>query len=195
MTRTPVLRTRRRRVAASATIAAATLLGAAATADAVTTPAATTTARPASIPACGNAGLHTTLRSAGAAMMHEGYVLVFTNVGKNTCGLYGYPGAAVEYRSSTLLNATRTLDGYIGDGRNLASPPHVTLAPGASASAVLEWVGNAGEHCYANRTGTLHVTPPNTTATVALGSPLTVGQNGICAGFDIHPVVAGILAF
>jgi hypothetical protein len=195
MTRTKVLRTRTRRIAASATVAAATVVGAAATAVAVTTPASAATPSAATPAACGNSSLHTTMRSAGAAMMHSGDVLVFTNVSSHACTLYGYPGAAIEYRSTPLVNATRTLNGYIGDGRDLTSPPHVTLAAGASASAVLEWVANAGEPCYANRTGTLHVTPPNTTATVALGSTLTVGQEGICSGFDIHPVVAGIVQF
>lgn len=192
MTRTKVLHSRTRRIAASATVAAATVVGAAATAVAVTTPASAA-APSATTPACGNSSLHTTMRSAGAAMMHSGEVLVFTNVSGHACTLYGYPGAAIEYRSTPLVNADRTLNGYIGDGRNLTSPPHVTLAAGASASAVLEWVANAGEPCYPNRAGTLHVTPPNTTATVALGSTLTVGQEGICASFDIHPVVPGIV--
>ena len=195
MTKNQVLRTRSRRIAASTALAAATLAGAAATASAVQTPAATAAAHTAAatVHACANSSLSTSLHSADAATMHEGEVLVFTNVSKQTCVLSGYPGAAIEYKSSTLLNATRTLNGYMGDGQNLSSPPQVTLKPGASASAVLEWVENAGQRCYANRAGTLHVTPPNTTATVALGSTLTVGQNGICSGFDIHPVVAGII--
>jgi hypothetical protein len=190
MTNNQVLRTRSRRIAASTALAAATLIGAAATASAVEAPAAHTAA---TVHACTNSSLRTTLHSADAATMHEGEVLVFTNVSKQTCTVSGYPGAAIEYKSSTLLNAARTLNGYMGDGQNLSSPPQVTLKPGASASAVVEWVENAGQRCYANRAGTLHVTPPNTTATVALGGTLTVGQNGICSGFDIHPVVAGII--
>jgi hypothetical protein len=187
MTNNQILRSRSRRIAAGTALAAATLVGAAATASAAEAHAAT-------VSSCGNSAVSTSVRSAGAATMHTGYVLVFTNVSKQTCELSGYPGAAVEYKSSTLLNATRTLNGYIGDGQNLSKPPVVTLKPGASASAVLEWAENAGQHCYANRSGTLHVTPPNTTATVGEGA-LTIGQNGICSGFEIHPVVAGILQF
>jgi hypothetical protein len=191
MTNNQILRSRSRRIAAGTALAAATLVGAAATASAAEAPAA---AHAATVSSCGNSAVSTSVRSAGAATMHTGYVLVFTNVSKQTCELSGYPGAAVEYKSSTLLNATRTLNGYIGDGQNLSKPPVVTLKPGASASAVLEWAENAGQHCYANRSGTLHVTPPNTTATVGEGA-LTIGQNGICSGFEIHPVVAGILQF
>ena len=192
MTKNQVLLSRPRRVAASAALAAAALTGATAAASAAQTPAAGASGS-AAVYACTGSALRTSLHAADPAMMHEGDILVFTNVGKQTCDLYGYPGAAIEYKSITLLNATRTLNGYMGDGRNLSSPPQVTLKSGASASAVLEWVENAGQHCYANRAGTLHVTPPNTTATVALGSTLTVGQDGICSGFDIHPVVAGII--
>ena len=190
MTKNQVLRTRSRRIAAGTLLAAATLTGAAATASAAT---ATPAAHAAAVQACGNSSLITSLRSADAATMHEGEVLVFTNVSKQTCVVSGYPGASIEHKSATLINAARTLNGYMGDGQNLSSPPQVTLKPGASGSAVVEWVENAGQKCYANRVGTLFVTPPNTTATVAVGSSLTIGQNGICSGFDIHPVVAGII--
>jgi hypothetical protein len=191
MTSNPVLRTRTRRIAAGTLLAAATLTGAAATASAATaTPAAHAAA---AVQACGNSSLSTSLRSADAATMHEGEVLVFTNVGKQTCVVSGYPGASIEHKSATLINAARTLNGFMGDGQNLTGVPQVTLKPGASGSAVVEWVENAGQKCYANRVGTLFVTPPNTTATVAVGSSLTIGQNGICSGFEIHPVVAGII--
>ena len=118
--------------------------------------------------------------------------LVFTNTGSKTCTMQGYPGAAVMKGSTTVLNATRSLNGYIGDERQLSSAPVVTLAPGATASAILEYVVDAGEACYKSGTGTLEVTPPNTTSTTSLIS-LTAGTSGICADFEIHPVVSGTL--
>jgi hypothetical protein len=132
-------------------------------------------------------------------MMHEGVVLVFKNVSKHACTLYGYPGAAIENKTSTLINAVRTLNGYIGDGgRTLTHVSLVTINPGATASAEVEWVENAGQHCYANGQGGLRVTPPNTTDTVSLGGPVlvgpvAVGSQGICSGFKIHPVVSGTI--
>lgn len=195
MVKTPLPRARSRRIAAAAALsAAAALTVAAATAEAAS---AAETGRPdaaASAPACGNSSLRTTEGEGGAAMMHEGVVLVFKNVSKHACTLYGYPGAAIENKNSTLINAVRTLNGYIGDGgRTLTHVSLVTINPGATASAEVEWVANAGQHCYANGQGGLRVTPPNTTATVSLGHPVLVGSQGICSGFKIHPVVSGTI--
>jgi hypothetical protein len=129
-------------------------------------------------------------------MEHDDLVLVYTNVGGHPCTVQGYPGAAVVDGSTVVLNASRTLNGYIGDQRQLSGAPLVTLAPGAAASAVLEWVGNAGETCYPTGQGSIKVTAPNTTSivTVPFIYPYTVGRKGmICAGFEIHPVVAGTI--
>jgi hypothetical protein len=128
----------------------------------------------------------------GAATGHHGLPVVFTNTSSQTCTLQGYPGAAIMNGSTTVLNATRTLNGFIGDERQLSSAPLVTLAPGGSASAMLEWVVDNGEPCGASGTGTLEVTPPNTTVTTGLLA-LTAGPSGICADFEIHPAVSGTL--
>jgi hypothetical protein len=126
-------------------------------------------------------------------MNHGGYVLIFTNSGSSACTLQGYPGVAVVKGSATLLNATRSLTGYMFDpGSQITSAPLVTLAAGASASTLVEWVGNAGETCYPTGTGTLEVTPPNTQSTSSFAT-LTLGDNGICADFETHPVVTGVL--
>lgn len=146
------------------------------------------------VAACGNADIAVSLGPAGAAMNHAGQAAIFKNVSGHACTLQGYPGAAVisGSGSTTLVNATRQLNGYIGDMRQLSSVPLVTLQPGQSASAELEWLGDAGEQCYPNGSGELAVTPPNTTHTVSLRTVL-VGTQGICAGFQVHPVVAGVL--
>lgn len=141
---------------------------------------------------CGNGDIAVSLGRAGAAMNHAGQAAVFKNVSNHTCTLQGYPGAAVMSGGHALVNATRELNGFIGDGRQLSSAPLVTLQPGQSASAELEWVGNAGEKCYANGSGGLAITPPNTTKSTSL-EKMDVGTNGICAGFQVHPVIAGII--
>jgi hypothetical protein len=147
-----------------------------------------------SAPACGDHALKTTEGGGGAAMSHQDAILIFTNVSTHRCTLQGYPGAAIVDRSTVLVNAARTLSGYIGDaGVEPTGTPLVTLAPGASASAVLEWDANAGEVCYPNGAGALEVTAPNTTATVSLRSA-RVGSEGICAGLVVHPVIAGIIS-
>jgi Protein of unknown function (DUF4232) len=197
MDETQVLRTRSRRIAGAATLSAAAALAVAAvagTAGAASAAEAGRVQAPATAPACGNSSLRTTEGEGGAAMMHEGVVLVFTNVSKHACTLYGYPGAAIEDKTSPLINAVRTLNGYIGDGgRTLTHVSPVTIDPGATASAEVEWVENAGQHCYRNGQGGLRVTPPNTTDTVSLGGSVLVGGQGICSGFKIHPVVPGTI--
>ena len=140
--------------------------------------------------ACTNGQLKVGIKSAGVASGNEGDILVFTNTSSQTCTLQGYPGAAIMHGSATVLNATRALNGFIGDERQLSSAPVVTLAPGGTASAMLEWVVDNGEPCGPSGTGTLEVTPPNTTVTTGLVE-LTAGSAGICADFEIHPAVSG----
>lgn len=144
---------------------------------------------------CTGLEIQVAVKGAGAAMNHSGDVLIFTNEGGSACTLEGYPGVAVVKGSATLLNATRSLSGYMFDaGLQLSSAPLVALAPGKSASALVEWVGNAGEACYANGSGALEVTPPNTRNTSSFGT-LTLGDDGICADFEVHPVVSGVLPY
>ena len=144
--------------------------------------------------ACTGSEIRVSLGEGGVAMSHEGFVLIFTNTSSQTCTMKGYPGVAIMNGSTVVLNATRTLNGFIGDGHGtpLSGVPLVTLAPGATASAELEFVVNAGEPCYPNGSGTVEVTPPNTTTTTGTRSE-TVGTSGICADFEIHPVVAGTI--
>ena len=141
---------------------------------------------------CTGSQLKTALGRGGAATGHDVVSVVFTNTSDQTCTLQGYPGTAVMNGSTVVLNATRTLNGFAGDERQLTSAPLVTLAPGAVASANIEWVVDNGEPCAPNGTGTLDATPPNTQQTTDL-KPMTVGTQGICAGFEVHPVVAGTL--
>jgi hypothetical protein len=144
--------------------------------------------------ACTGSAIQVEVKSAGAAMNHFGDVLIFTNHGGSACTLRGYPGVAVVKGSVALLNATRSLVGYMDENSGITSAPLVTLAPGKSASTIVEWEGDAGEACYTAGTGTLEVTPPNTRSTSSFGT-LKVGGDGICAGFVVHPVASGVLRY
>ncbi len=143
---------------------------------------------------CQGGALHTTSASAGVASGHVGLILTFTNTGSAACTLTGYPGAAlVGANAQVVMNATRTLSGFLGGAQGYSAAPSVTLAPGAPASALLEWVdvptGNgapAGANCPGMGADHLLVTPPDTTATVSLPPP-----GMACGGLEIHPVLAG----
>lgn len=120
--------------------------------------------------------------------------VIFTNVSGGTCMLRGYPGAAITV-GGTVINAVRELNGMRGDKPPLASPPLVTLTPGASASASFLWKLHDGRGCYPPGTGSISVTAPNTTKTVVLSTGAQIGRRGICSSLAITPVVPGTLGF
>jgi hypothetical protein len=121
-------------------------------------------------------------------------VLVFTNSGSSTCTLTGYPGATVtnngQYNFAPYVNAQRTLRGYLGGASAVTT---VSLAPGGTASAVLEWLDaptdgsepNAA-NCPGMAGGYLEITPPNTTVASKFDPP-----TDMCTDIQIHPVVSG----
>jgi Protein of unknown function (DUF4232) len=141
-------------------------------------------------PACGNTDLKITQGSGTESQPDQAGGLIFTNVGGHTCTLRGYPGASITV-GKTVINAARALNGFRGDLPPLTSPPLVTLSPGASAYSVIEWkLGQKGESCYPDGTGTISITAPNTTHTVAVSSAAHVGTQGICSNLEINPVIA-----
>ena len=174
-----------------------TLPPASASATATTTSADTgaggNTANASGIPSCGDTDIAVSLGRAGAASNHAAQPVLFKNVSGHACTLQGYPGAAVVAGGRTLVNASRVLNGYIGYPQQLGAPPVVTLQPGQSATGMLEWEKDAGEKCYPDGSGSLVMTPPNTTKSTSL-TPITVGTMGMCAGFEVHPVVPGIVS-
>ena len=145
------------------------------------------------LPECSGGQIKVTTASQGAAMSHSGLILIFTNTGNNTCSLTGYPGASLPDSTGTPWNATRTMFGYMGGAQGYSTPPTVNLAPGNSASAVLEWAsmpvgGGSADSADCPGLDSVHllVTPPNTQATATF-PPLT----STCQEFQIHPVVPG----
>ena len=142
--------------------------------------------------ACTGSQIKVTTGDGGAGLSHGALTLIFTNISSTSCSLSGYPGAALPYSGGT-WNATRTMAGYMGGAANYSSPPTVDIAPGAAASALIEWeaatVNGAPDNatnCPGSVAQSLEVTPPNTQSTTTF-PPL----QGACQGFEIHPVVPG----
>jgi len=147
-------------------------------------PTATMTAtHPAAIPYCSSNIRVINGESQGAAG-HLTLVLIFNNVGHTSCRISGYPGLdLVNASGATVAHATRTMSGMAGGATSIAS---VALAPGASASALVEAsdvpqgsITNCGSYA-------LMVTPPGQYVAVSAGTAMMPK----CA-LEIHPVVAG----
>jgi len=139
---------------------------------------------------CGNADLQISSGYGTQSQPLQASAVVFTNIGDHTCTLQGYPGVAIAV-DKTVVNAARVLNGFRGDLPALGSPPLVTLVPGASAYAVIEWMLSDGQSCYPTGTGIIETTAPNTTRTVAISGGAHVGRQGICSSLEINPVVPG----
>ena len=145
---------------------------------------------------CAAADLRITTEAAGAAAGHSSLVLLFTNSGSASCFVQGYPGVAVQLPGGRLYDAVRAMTGYMG-GDAAPSPVQVRLAPGVTASALIEWLhfpqdGSASvtaADCAGDGAGRLLVTAPDQTASTMLAPPAPVSP--ICWGFEVHPIVAG----
>jgi hypothetical protein len=122
-----------------------------------------------------------------AAAGHRSLVLVFTNTGTTTCRLRGYPGVAgLDRDGRQLVQARRTPSGYLG-GLGSGPLPTVALAPGKTASALVEALAfdqRTGDAC--TPWAGLLVTAPDGTRS----SPVRWTGDG-CAELEIHPVVPG----
>jgi hypothetical protein len=140
--------------------------------------------------ACGNGDL---LVWGGAGRLvagHSGQFLMVTNESGRTCTVQGYLNVVVGNNTKVLARAIPVLNGFLGDGGpRLSNPPLVTLAPKASAKAMLETAQSGGGPCYYSGVGTLRVTAPGTTIPVSIGGPYTINLNA-CPNLSINPLVA-----
>lgn len=120
-----------------------------------------------------------------------GIPLRFTNQSTITCTLTGYPGAAVLNSSGQqVMQAIRTPAGYLGGLWVNNTVPVVTLDPGQTAAALLEWIENPQRGQITCPTAaSIVVTPPNTYRSTTL--PSTSTTHGFCADLQIHPVLPG----
>ena len=84
--------------------------------------------------------------------------LEFTNVGNRTCTLQGYPAVAALDRNGNQLGPAAI--------RSHSSSPTVTLAPGQTAHAVLQYIQAVATNCPPAQqvpAFELRVNPPNRT--------------------------------
>ncbi|MGH3255471.1 MAG: DUF4232 domain-containing protein [Streptosporangiaceae bacterium] len=145
---------------------------------------------------CAAADLTVTTGATVAAAGHSSLVLLFTNSGSASCFVQGYPGVAVQLGGGRVYNAVRAMTGYMG-GDAGPSPARVQLAPGVTASALIEWLhfprdGSASvtaADCAGHGAVRLLVTAPDRTAPATLAPPAPVSP--VCWGFEVHPIVAG----
>jgi hypothetical protein len=135
---------------------------------------------------CSFSKLTVTGSGGGAALGHEGVVLLFKNTGPSPCSLYGYPGVAgLNAEGVQVTQAVRTLSGYLVGVEKSAS--QVILAPGESASTIVEGTDNpVGTATTCTIYPKLLVTPPNTTRSVTIDLSLPG-----CSALLVHPVVPG----
>ena len=144
--------------------------------------------------ACATGQVSVKFGAEDASSTHKGLVLLFTNTGSSTCTLTGYPGATVTDNGvdnfEPLVNATRTLQGFEGGASAVST---VSLAPGGTVSALLEWLDfppngetPVAANCPGMAGGYLEITPPNTTVSSRFDPP-----GDMCQQIQIHPVVTG----
>jgi hypothetical protein len=140
---------------------------------------------------CRNGDLHSTVENDGADGGHASVALRFTNVSGRTCFVQGYPGAElVDASGSAQADAQRTLHGFIDTGvigatdPGITAPPRVTLRPGESAIAILEWETEDDGDCLVRQSSSLLFTAPDSTESTAMP-----GLRDVCKDFEIGPVL------
>lgn len=151
------------------------------------TPTAPSSPTPAAIRTCTD-NIRVIPGQTNGAAGHLTLTLVFNNVSTTPCRMRGYPGVAlVNASGATVANAARTLRGMAGgEPAGAVGPSYVVLAPGHSASALVEAsdvpqgsVKNCGSF-------SLIVTVPEQTVAVPAGTA-TMPR----CDLQVHPVVAG----
>jgi hypothetical protein len=146
----------------------------------------------AAAPECSAADLIVRTGAEEAAAGHSYLTLIFTNSSATRCFLQGYPGAELTTAGGGKLDAQRTTG-----GGTAPAPARVTLPPGQSVSALIEWAhfpqnGSATvspADCPGYGATTLLVTAPDQTTPTRLTPPGPTSP--VCWGFDVSPVVPG----
>jgi hypothetical protein len=155
----------------------------------------TTTTIASSAPSCVNGQVSVSAGSVVAGLGHVAVPFVFTNQSQATCTLSGYPGVAgLNEMGNQVVQAERTLGGYMGPFLTSPNLPVVPLAPGQSASALIESTDNPiGTATTCPAYPSFLVTPPNLTVSVRQPIPNFGSDPGIpgCSQIDVHPVVPG----
>ncbi|MBR7831718.1 DUF4232 domain-containing protein [Actinospica durhamensis] len=143
-----------------------------------------------SSPVCGTGDLKITLGSSGTYSTNGAHyrVLVLTNISGSTCTVEGYPTTTlVSSAGKTLVTAgDNPHDPYTAKNYSQAQ---ITLSPGATGSAILNWGDNAaGVACTYPGPNTLTVFAPDSATATSLGT-----LSNVCERPDMTPVQAGLV--
>jgi hypothetical protein len=119
---------------------------------------------------------------------HRGRIIRLRSTAAVACTLTGYPDVVALAADVALGVATHTSSGYLGGVGGGQAPPTVRLAPGSTASFVVEALAfqqSDGRSCFAYQA--LEVTLPGDSAAVRLA------WNGTdaCSALTVHPFVPG----
>jgi Protein of unknown function (DUF4232) len=121
----------------------------------------------------------------GAGLGHISEPILFRNAGTTTCTMYGYPSVIVSANGAT-SGVDDTPNGYLG-GASGSTVPDVTLAPGATASALIEGTDSPEGNATSCPTfNSVQVSPPGDSQSVTLDTSLPG-----CSTIEVHPVVNG----
>lgn len=144
---------------------------------------------------CTSSQLGTSLGQNGAGAGQRGFVVIFRNTSASMCHIEGYPSMiAYDESGAPGVKAQRSKDAQ--------APPLVTLAPGGSASVLIQTGGVQvnGIKCVTSKS--LRVTPPQATRSKMLALQWTATQGPLagsglyaCGPMYVGPVTAGIVAF
>jgi hypothetical protein len=137
-------------------------------------------------PDCTTAQLKISWNGIPGGLSHAALVLLFENTGTR-CALRGYPGIdGVDADGNVAAQARQTPSGYLGGPDTPGEPAAVDLAPGQTASALLEGsLGPLAGEPACPRYEALLVTPPGETRSVRLST-----QSSLCY-LEVHPLVTG----
>ncbi len=157
------------------------------TATPTPTPTAPTSPTPAAMRTCTD-NIRVIPGQTNGAAGHLALTLVFNNVSTTPCRMLGYPGVAlVNASGATVANAARTLRGMAGGlPAGAVGPSYVVLAPGHSASALVEASDVPQGNIKDCGSFSLIVTVPEQTVAVPAGTA-TMPR----CDLQVHPVVAG----
>jgi hypothetical protein len=131
--------------------------------------------------------LSVTAQQGPSGSTHRSVILVFTNTGTVACEMKNYPAVALLDGGGQITQSAAEDDsGYLGGIRD-PNAPDVTVAPGASASAMLESLATNQDGTSCTPPASMKINPPydvQHSVTVAF-----VGDG--CSTFEVHPVVPG----
>jgi len=138
---------------------------------------------------CSTGGLSLHLGQPGDAAGSRYQPIVFTNTTETTCTLAGYPGVSfVAPGTGHQVGAAAS--------RNAQHPTAtIALAPGASASALLQiadYANYPSAGCNAARVSGLRVYPPGNTAAAYI--PFRDGRHNACSSDDQQLAVDAVVA-